>query len=92
MRDTVGVVVAGARDAYDQPAAGSTRYVKARVVPSLRMNTDETFPSGYVVLMEDVPELDTHASLILPDGTTRSIKTVTRPSWPNGARHLRVEV
>lgn len=95
MRDTVTVTLAGEADAYNVVASGATLLRRARVTYSRTMVSttrgDEAV-TGLTVHMEDVDGFTNDATLALPDGKTYPVKSYTRPAWPDGTRHLRVQL
>jgi hypothetical protein len=95
MRDTVTVTLAGEADAYGVVAAGATLLRRARVTYSrtaVATTRGDESVTGLTVYMEDVDGFTSDATLVLPDGKTYPVKSFTRPAWPDGSRHLRVQL
>ena len=55
------------------------------------MSGQQTISSA-TIYTNDIPALNGETKVILPSGETKSIVSVARPLWPNGARHLEVMV
>ena len=95
MRDTVTVTLAGATDAYNAVTPGASVSARARVTysrTSVASTRGDEAVTGLTVYMEDVAGLTADATLTLPDGKTYPVKSFTRPAWPDGSRHLRVQL
>lgn len=91
--DTVTVRVFMGEDAYGSPIYGTAVQMPARVtyVRSIVATPQgNEFVTATVVYMDDVPGFAEDSEITLPDGTVRKVDKFTRPSWPDGSRHLEV--
>lgn len=81
------------RDDYGAPSYGTPASYSARVVyqPTRTTNSDgqEVYGKGTVWLL-GTPDVDPEDRLVLPDGRTPEILSVTRPSDESGIHHTKV--
>jgi hypothetical protein len=94
-RDDVTVKVVTNHDAYGDPVYADPVTVPARVTyRKAHMVTPrgDEFVSSIRVYMPDVASFTADAQIVLPDGTDWTVKAFNRPAWPDGTRHLEVDL
>ena len=94
-RDNVSVKVVTNHNAYGDPVYADPVTVRARVTyrkQNMVSAKGEEFKSSIRVLMPDVANFTADAEIVLPDGTDWTVKAFNRPAWPDGTRHLEVDL
>jgi hypothetical protein len=95
MKDRIVVQLGTTLDAYGMttPASAITVFGRVTYDRDQRATTGgEEVGEQTVILMPDIEGFTVDAQVTLPDGTTRPVRSFRRPSWPSGAKHLRVVV
>lgn len=93
--DRVDVRVVTNHDAYGNPVYATAESLPARVTYRKQLVVTpkgEQVVTSIRVYMEDVPGFTADAQLVLPDGSDWTVKQFNRPAWPDGTRHLEVDL
>lgn len=94
-KDEIQVKTVTNTDGYGNPVYADPLTQKARVTyREVLMTTTkgEQFLTSMRIYTEDVVGFTSDAQVILPDGTEWTVKGFNRPAWPDGTRHLRIDV
>jgi hypothetical protein len=93
--DEVQVKTVTNTDAYGDPVYADPVTMPARVTYRKALMVTprgDEIVSSIRVYMEDVTGFSAESQVVLPDGTDWTVKAFRRPRWPNGTRHLEVDL
>lgn len=95
LRDTVTIAVKTGTDAYGDDVFADAVSRRARVTYHrglIQKPGGDEVNTQYRIYAEDLSTITLESRITLPDGTTHDVQRFNRPAWPNGDRHLEIDV
>jgi hypothetical protein len=93
--DEIQVKVKTGHDAYDQPVYADAVTVPCRITyreVTMVSAEGEQFKTAMRIYTQDISGFSSGAEVVLEDGTEWTVKGFNRPAWPDGTRHLRIDL
>lgn len=93
--DEIQVEIVTNHDGYGNPVYDDPITLPARVTyreVKMVKPTGEEYMTAMRLYTQDVAGFTADARITLPDATQWTVKGFNRPAWPDGTRHLRIDV
>jgi hypothetical protein len=93
--DTIQVKTVTNHDAYGNPVYADAITLPARLTyreVKMATSTGEQYMTAMRIYTQDVTGFTSDAEIVLEDGSEWTVKGFNRPAWPDGTRHLRIDI